>query len=255
VAQYSQAIYLGRAEVDPTLNRSLRSLKRVLPGQWLLWAAKGLEAAPDGPVEGLSGWYLSRQTGPLGGAYEGLRRLMVEHLSYAGDYGPQDSVSPRLLLELVDQYRIRRGKASMESLPTHFDRQVADVLLPGLRGALESGAFLTGYRLYAPAQRRLLMGTKATTPMPPISAPLDATASILVYPPGEPPDYTKRPNLQTESQPLFPLDPLLVYVRCAECGKDRVGALREVSNGEATYVGQDPECRHPITPALLNEGV
>jgi hypothetical protein len=51
VAQYTQALLTGQIEPDPTLSRSLRSLRRVLLGQWLGWAARGLAAAPGGPVE------------------------------------------------------------------------------------------------------------------------------------------------------------------------------------------------------------
>src|SRR3954451_24538931 len=57
VAQYSQALYTEQIEADPTLNRSLRSLRRILPGQYLAWAARGLESTPDGPVAGVHGWY------------------------------------------------------------------------------------------------------------------------------------------------------------------------------------------------------
>ncbi|HET9496296.1 MAG TPA: hypothetical protein VFR15_18875 [Chloroflexia bacterium] len=249
VAQYSQAVYTERIEPDPTLNRSLRSLRRVLPGQWLGWAARGLEAWPGGPVAGMAEWYLTPVGGDIAGAYEALRRLMAEHLNYAGDYGPRDEVSPRLLLEMVDQYGIRRAKTPAESLPADFDAQVADTILPGLRAAIESAGFMSEYPLYAPQQRQLLMGTSPTTPMPPMSAPDEAEATILAYPPGEPPDYTKRPDLTAERLPLFPLDPLLAYLRCEQCGTYRVAALSEVAGGVPTYLGLDPDCGHLLNPA------
>src|SRR5438270_3731989 len=44
-AHYTQALYAGGAAADPTLNRSLRSLRRILPGQWLGWVGRGLAAA------------------------------------------------------------------------------------------------------------------------------------------------------------------------------------------------------------------
>jgi hypothetical protein len=248
VAQYSQAVYTDTIEPDPTLNRSLRSLRRVLPGQWLGWAARGLEAWPGGPVSGLAEWYLTPVGGDVAAAYEGLRRLMAEYLSYAGDYGPRDTVSPRILLEMVDQYGIRRAKTPADSLPADFDAQVAAAILPGLRAAIASASFMGEYPLYAPQQRQLLMGTSATTPMPPMTAP-DTEATILVYPPGEPPDYTKRPDLQAERLPLFPLDPLLVYLRCEQCGAYRVAALSEVAGGVPAYRGLDPECGHSLHPA------
>ena len=80
--------------------------------------------------------------------------------------------------------------------------------------------------------------------MPPISAPADVPASLLLYPPGEAPDYTKRPNLQSERVPLFPLDPLLAYPECHECNRPRVAALQEVVSGAPTYLGLDPDCGH-----------
>src|SRR3712207_8665145 len=57
--------YTGQIEPDPTLSRSLRSLRRVLSGQWLLWVARGLEASPQGPVSGLAQWYAARVGGDL----------------------------------------------------------------------------------------------------------------------------------------------------------------------------------------------
>ena len=251
VAQYTQALLTGQIEADPTLSRSLRSLRRVLLGQWLGWAARGLAATPEGTVEGLASWYGTRQGGEVASAYGGLLELMREHLAYNGDYGPQETVSPRTLLELVDQYRIRRSKVSAEGLSQEFDRTAADVLLSGLRAALESGTFLKGYDLYAPQQRQLLMGPKAITPMPPIQPPAEMAeaATLLLYPPGEEPDYTKRPDLQKQRAPLFPLDPLLVYLRCPECNRHRVGALREVIEGTPRYLGLDPDCEHDLVPS------
>jgi hypothetical protein len=252
VAQYSQALYLEQISPDPTLNRSLRSLKRVLTGQWLGWAARGLESTPGGPVAGMREWYAEPQGGDIANAYEALLRVMVEQLGYTGEYGPRQEVSPRILLEMIDQYRIRREKAvaSSEDEATGRDggAEVGGTdLLAGLRAAIESAGFLSEYPLYAPQQRQLLMGPKPTAPMPPMSAPGDAEATILLYPPGEPPDYTKRPNLQAERVPLFPLDPLLVYIHCAECDRPVVAALREVVAGTPTYIGLDPRCNHAIT--------
>ena len=251
VAQYTQALLTGQVEPDPTLSRSLRSLRRVLLGQWLGWAARGLAAAPHGPVDGLAGWYAEKQSGDVASAYGGLLGLMREHLAYNGDYGPQDTVSPRTLLELVDQYRIRRGKAPTDALPPDFDRKVADTLLPGLRAMVEGATFLREYDLYAPQQRQLLMGQKPTTPMPPIQAPAEAAeaATLLLYSPGEEPDYTRRPDPQKQRQPLFPLDPLLGYLPCPRCDRHRVAALQEVSAGTPHYLGLDPDCEHGIAPS------
>jgi hypothetical protein len=255
VGQYSQELYLGHAKVDPTLNRSLRNLRRLLPGQWLGWIARGLAATPNGPVQGFAAWYSEEDDrGDIARAYGAVQRIMVETLGYTGEYGPRERVSPRLLLELIDQYRVRRSKTSPEALgqagtpaPTlDMDAQVSGALLPGLRALLASADFLTEYPLYAPKQRQLLMGVEPTTPMPPISAPADSAATLLIYPPGEAPDYTKRPNLHAERLPLFPLDPLLVYLRCPQCDGYRVAALREVVGGIASYVGLDPDCGHTI---------
>jgi hypothetical protein len=249
VGQYSQALYTDRIEPDPTLNRSLRSLRRVMPGQWLLWAARGLAATPDGPVEGLSEWYAGPKPGALAEAYTAVRDVMVAHMEYGGEYGPRAEVSPRLFLELVDQYRVRGSKLPGDALPTEALAQVTSAVLGGARIILEGAPSLARYPLYAPQQRRLLMGLEATTPMPPMQAPEGAAeaATLLLYPPGETPDYTRRPTLQAERLPLFPLDPLLAYLYCRECDAYQVAALREVANGAPTYQGLDPQCRHTIS--------
>jgi hypothetical protein len=173
---------------------------------------------------------------------------MVEKLSYGGEYGPRDEVSPRLFLELLDQYRVRRGKTPGDALQPGTLGEVADAALSGVRSLMQSATFLTEYQLYAPQQRKLLMGLEAATPMPPMHAPEDAaeTATLLLYPPGEKPDYTRRPTLQAERLPLFPLDPLLTYLYCKECDEHHVAALREVINSLPIYQGLDPECKHVI---------
>jgi hypothetical protein len=250
VAQYTQALYAEQIEADPTLNRSLRSLRRLLPGQWLGWIARGLEVVPNGLVDGLAEWYTKEQGSAVAGAYTTLRNLMVAHLAYTGEYGPRESASPRHLLELIDQYRVRRGKVAPDALPGNFDARVSDALLLGLHAILESAGFLEEYQLYAPGQRQLLVGAKPVTPMPPISAPADVPASILFYPPGEAPDYTKRPDLQAERVPIFPLDPLLAYLHCPQCDRYRVAALQEVVQDRPAYMGLDPECGHKIIPVL-----
>ena len=125
IGQYSQAIVLEQINADPTLNRSLRSLRRILPGQWLGWTAKGLEATPGGVVKGLSEWYLQESMPELVAAYTELLSIMVADLRYTGDFGERTFVQPRALLELVDQYRIRRGKISPEALPEDLDKRVA----------------------------------------------------------------------------------------------------------------------------------
>lgn len=249
VGQYSQALYMDQIEADPTLNRSLRSLRRVLPGQWLLWAARGLSATPNGPVAGMSEWYSRLGGGAVAEAYTAVRDVMVAQMEYGGEYGPRAEVSPRLFLELLDQYRVRRGKLPTDAPPPEVMAEVASAALAGLRALLESAPFLAQYQLYAPQQRRLLMGLEATTPMPPMHAPEGAgeAATLLLYPPGELPDYTKRPTLQADRLPIFPLDPLLAYLYCQECDAHQVAGLREVANGAPTYQGLDPQCSHTIS--------
>ena len=254
VAQYAQALLTGQVEADPTLNRSLRSLRRVLPGQWLAWAARSLESVPAGPVAGLGEWYLRGDYAEAGAAYEALRRIMVLHLAYDGDYGSRQFVPPRILLEMVDQYRIRRNKMpgqrttddGRRTTGDDLDEQVAAALFPGLRALLDTATFLGEYQLYAPETRQLLMGVKPATPMPPMTVPVDliGAATMLLYPPGSAPDYTKRPTLGDERLPIFPIDPLLVYIQCGECDRYRVAALNEVVNGTPTYRGLDPHCGH-----------
>jgi hypothetical protein len=248
IAQYSQAVVLEQINADPTLNRSLRSLRRILPGQWLGWTARALEATPKGVVEGLSEWYSQDSSAALATSYEELRAIMVADLAYAGDFGSRTFVPPRSLLELLDQYRIRRDKTPSETLQGDLDERVVNALLPGLRSAIDGTSFLREYVLYAPGQRQLLMGIKATTPMPPMSAPADLvdTATILLYPPGTIPDFTKRPRRDDESGPLFPLDPLIVYIESKECDRFIMAALSRVENGRPVYKGLDPECKGEI---------
>jgi hypothetical protein len=248
IGQYSQAVVLEQVNADPALNRSLRSLRRVLPGQWLGWTAKGLEATPDGIVKGLREWYLQESTPELVTSYETLRGIMVADLGYTGDFGERTFVPPRGLLELVDQYRIRRGKVPPETLTGGVDERVAGALLPGLRAAISRATFLGEYVLYAPAQRQLLMGVKATTPMPPMSAPADLldAASILLYPQSSVPDFTKRPSGDEENRPLFPLDPLIVYIESKEYDRFVMAALSGVEGGKPVYKGLDAECKGEI---------
>jgi hypothetical protein len=248
IGQYSQAVVLEQINADPALNRSLRSLRRLLPGQWLGWTAKGLEATPNGVVEGLSEWYLHESMPELAKAYTELLSITVVDLTYTGDFGERTFVPPRALLELVDQYRIRRGKVSPEALPGDLDERVAGALLPGLRAAISRARFLEDYVLYAPAQRQLLMGVKAATPMPPMSAPADLldAASILLYPQSSVPDFTKRPSGDEENRPLFPLDPLIVYIESKECDRFVMAALSGVGGGKPVYKGLDAECKGEI---------
>jgi hypothetical protein len=92
------------------------------------------------------------------------------------------------------------------------------------------------------------MGIKPATAMPPMTVPPDlvGAATLLLYPPGATPDYTRRPALGDERLPLFPLDPLIVYIQCGECDRYRVAALSEVVNSMPTYRGLDPECGHGV---------
>ncbi len=149
---------------------------------------------------------------------------------------------------MVDRYRVRRGKVPADILSPDTEGEVGRALLRGLSSMIEDADFLRDYPLYAPQQRQLLMGSKPSTPMPPITSPDDiaAAATILLYPPGEAPDYTKRPNLRSERVPLFPLDPLLAYLRCSECDRNVVAALREVVGNEPVYTGLDPRCGHVV---------
>jgi hypothetical protein len=245
VGQYSRATLTGEIEPDPTLNRSLRNLRRVLPGQWLLWIARSLEATPNAPVEGLAAWYNTRERGPVAEAYSTLLHTMREKLDYTGDYGDREQASPRDLLELIDQFRIRLGKVGEAALSPEDASVLSGAIVSGLRAAIESAPLLSAYQLYAPVERKLLMGLKPTTPMPPMSfPPFEEILTLLLYPPGDPPDYTKRPKLDQERMPLFPLDPLLSYLWCAACDTHRIFALRESQPPTFTYVGLDPDCGH-----------
>lgn len=246
VAQYSQALYTGEIAADPTLNRSLRSLRRLLPSQWLGWTARGLGATPGGPVVGMGEWYTQKVGGEIAEAYGELRRVMVERLGYTGEYGPQEMASPRVLLEMVDQYRIRGGKAEPGIVVEGEKARLSQALLAGLRASLAGATFLSEYTLYAPQERKLLTGLKVTAPMPPLTAPPEAEATLLLYSPGELPDYTKRPNLHAERKPLFPLDPLLTYIHCPQCDRPQVAALAEVVGDAPLYTGLDPDCGHQI---------
>jgi hypothetical protein len=173
---------------------------------------------------------------------------MRDDLGYVGDFGDLDVAALRDLLELLDHYRIRLKKVGESSLSQQGAAHITEAVISGVRAALRSAPFLAAYQLYAPGERKLLMGLEPVTPMPPMPTTLDFgdVATLLLYPPGEPPDYTKRPKLEEERRPLFPLDPLLTYLPCATCDAYRVSALREVQPPTLRYLGLDPDCGHEI---------
>jgi len=75
----------------------------------------------------------------------------------------------------------------------------------------------------------------------PISAGrMAAAATILLYPPGEAPDYTKRPNPQAERVPLFPLDPfacLPVLLECIASGAAVAACVKRLNGPHPIHRG------------------
>jgi hypothetical protein len=243
------AAYTQRgATADPTLNRSLRNLRRPTLGQWLGWVRGALAAVPpdDAPVPGLAAAYEATDTNLLLLGYEGLRGQMVVYLGYSGDYGQQEAASPRLLLELINQYQLRLATHPPDPDSGWDPMGIVTVLAPGLRSALSRFAMLADYPLLGLVRDTAgqvevlrLMGMGATESSVELEPDVEPPGTLLLADPDE--------------LPMLVLDPWLVFNRCPECGNVQVAAFAGQEGPQAQYHGLD--CGHTWTvegpPALV----
>ena len=243
------AAYQGReTPPDPALNRSLRNLRHVTLGVWLGWVRGALVAVPpaEAPIPGLAAAYEAADPDMLLIGYEGLRGQMVVYLGGAGDYGPREAASPRLLLELINQYQLRLAKHPPAPDSSWDPMGIVTVLAPGLRAALGRLAVLADYPLLGlvrdaggQVQVLRLMGFSAeesSVELDPEAAP---PGTLLLADPDE--------------LPMLVLDPWLIFARCPACGNTQVAALAGQRDATTDYFGLD--CGHvwPLTepPALV----
>lgn len=243
------AAYTQRgATADPTLNRSLRNLRRPTFGQWLGWARGALAALPpaEAPVPGLAAAYEATDTNLLLLGYEGLRGQMVVYLDYAGDYGHQEAASTRLLLELINQYQLRLATHPPAPDSGWDPMGIVTVLAPGLRAALGRFPMLADYPLLGLV--RDPAGQIAVLRLTGFSA---TDSSVEMEPEVEPPGTLLLAD--PDELPLLVLDPWLVFARCPDCGNVQVAAFAGQDGPQMQYHGLD--CGHTwaITgpPALV----
>jgi hypothetical protein len=222
---------------DPALNRSLRSLRRPTFGQWLGWVRTALGAVPAGEslLPGLAAAYEAQDDGMLLLGYEGLRQMMVVQLGYTGEYGVRADASPRLLLELINQYQLRRANHPLPADSGFDEMGAVSVMAPGLRAALGRLALLAAYPLLGlvrtPAGTVEVLRLQGLSPAP-SAVELDpeaaAPGTLLLANPDE--------------LPMLVLDPWLIYAECPECGQVQVAAFQRREGETLHYRGL--ECEH-----------
>jgi hypothetical protein len=232
------AAYTQRgATADPTLNRSLRSLRRPTWGQWLGWVRGALAALPpdEAPVPGLAAAYEATDTNLLLLGYEGLRGQMVVYLGYTGDYGHQEAASTRLLLGLINQYQLRLATHPPAPDSGWDPMGIVTVLAPGLRAALGRLSLLADYPLLGlvrdadeQVQVLRLSGFSATESSVELEPDVEPPGTLLLADPDE--------------LPLLVLDPWLVFARCPECDDVQVAAFAGQEGAQVRYRGLD--CGH-----------
>jgi hypothetical protein len=243
ISAYEQHVAEGGAP-DPALNRSLRSLRRVTFGQWLGWARSALAAVPKEAalVPGLRAAYEDTETGMMLMGYEGLRGLMVVQLGYTGEYGHREAVSPRLLLELINQYQLRLATHPPPPEAGFEEMAAVSVLGPGVRAVYSRMALLAPYPLLALV--RTPQGVEALR-----LQGLGASASSVELEPGaEPPGSLLLAT--PEEMPALVLDPWLIYAECRQCGTAQVAAFAGQEAGARRYRGLDCEHRWTQDEAL-----
>ena len=244
VAAYTQR----GATADPTLNRSLRNVRRLTWGQWLGWV-RGALAAVSGdtaPIPGLAAAYEATDTNLLLLGYEGLRGQMVVYLGYTGDYGHEEAASTRLLLELINQYQLRLTTHPPPPDSGWDPMGIVTVLAPGLRAALRRFPMLADYPLLGlvrdadgQVQVLRLTGFSATESSVEMEPEVEPPGTLLLADPDE--------------LPMLVLDPWLVFARCSECANVQVAAFAGQAGAHPRYQGLD--CGHTWTtdgpPALV----
>jgi hypothetical protein len=242
--------YTAQGGADPTLNRSLRNLRHLTLGQWLGWVRGALAATPAeaAPIAGLAAAYEAEDARLLLMGYEGLRGQMVVYLGGAGDYGPRQTASARLLLELINQYELRLATHPPPPDSGWDPMGIVTVVAPGLRAALGRLAALAAYPLLGlvrdtegQVQVLRLMGFAATSSSVELDPEAAPPGTLLLADPDE--------------LPILVLDPWLVFTRCPECGNVQVAALAGQAADQTRYAGLD--CGHtwtvtePPTPVTL----
>ncbi len=248
------AAYTGRgATADPTLNRSLRNLRRPTFGQWLGWVRGGLAAVPaaEAPLPGLAAAYEATDTNLLLLGYEGLRGQMVVYQDYQGDYKHEEAASTRLLLELINQYKLRLTTHPPPPDSGWDPMGIVTVLAPGLRAALGRVLMLADYPLLglvrdADGQITVLRlsGFSVTESTVEMEADVEPPGTLLLA--------------DADELPMLVLDPWLVFTRCPECGDVQVAAFQGQEDAGTHYRGLD--CGHtwtveaPPAPVTLDLG-
>jgi hypothetical protein len=237
------AAYQGRAaQPDPALNRSLRTLRHVTLGQWLGWVRAALAAVPaaEAPIPGLAATYEALEDNLLLFGYEGLRGQMVVYLGGAGDYGPREAASTRLLLELINQYQLRLAKHPPAPDSGWDPMGIVTVLAPGLRAALSRLARLADYPLLG-----LVRDTGGQVQVLRLMGFTAEESSVELDPEAAPPGTLLLAD--PDEMPMLVLDPWLIFARCPECGNTQVAALAGQRDGGTDYFGLD--CGHvwPVT--------
>lgn len=242
IAAYEQFQAEG-GPAAPPLNRSLRNLRRPTFGQWLGWVREALAAVPPTAdlVPGLAAAYDTPDAGMLLLAYESLRALLVVQLGYSGEYGPRETVSPRLLLELVNAYQLRRATHALPPDSGFEEMAVVSVLAPGLRVVFSRLGLLAAYPLLG-LVRRAGAGVEIVR-----LQGLDAGVSTVeLDPAADPPGSLLLAN--PEELPTLVLDPWLIYAECPECGQVQVAAFAGQQGDTRHYHGL--ECEHQWTQGL-----
>jgi hypothetical protein len=250
VAAETLAYYLGAVAIsayeqyqaeggtpDPALNRSLRNLRRPTFGQWLGWVRAALAAVPaeESLLPGLAAAYEAQDNGMLLLGYEGLREMMVVQLGYSGEYGARETASPRLLLELINQYQLRRANHPLPPDSGFDEIGAVAVMAPGLRAALSRLALLAAYPLLGlvrtPAGTVEVLRLRGLNP---------EASSVELDPEAAAPGTLLLAN--PDELPMLVLDPWLIYAECPECGQVQVAAF-ERREGETLYY-HGLECEH-----------
>ncbi|HMA37851.1 MAG TPA: hypothetical protein VKY74_25595 [Chloroflexia bacterium] len=222
---------------DPTLNRSLRNLRRLTFGQWLGWVRTALGAVPSAQalVPGLQAAYETPDSGMTLFGYETLRGLMVVGLGYTGEYGAREVASPRLLLEMINQYQLRRATHPPAPDAGFDDMAVVTALAPGLRAAYSRVALLAAYPLLG------LVRTAAGATEVVRLAGLGITASTVeLEPEVAAPGTLLLAN--PDELPMLVLDPWLIYAECTQCGQVQIAAFAGQAGVTLRYHGL--ECEH-----------
>jgi len=244
IAVYEQLRAAG-GSAAPTLDRSLRNLRRPTYGQWLGWVRGALGALPaeHDLLPGLQPAYEDADRGMLLLGYEGLRAIMVVLLGYTGEYGAREAASPRLLLELINQYQLRRVKHTLPPDSGFDEMAVVSVLAPGLRACYGRLGLLAAYPLLG------LLQTPDGVEVVRLQGLSVTASSVELEPDSSPPGTLLLAN--REELPVLVLDPWLIYAACPECGTIQIAAFAGQEGAARRYHGLECEHTWERGPGLL----